>query len=66
MQVKAEHIITDLFKTYLSEPHILPDHVQQLIPIRGLDRTICEYIAGMTDRYAIEEYARLHDTDLKP
>lgn len=66
MQVKAEHIVTDLFNTYLSEPLILPDHVQQLIPIRGLERTICDYIAGMTDRYAIEEHARLHDPDLKP
>jgi len=37
MQVKAEHIITDLFNTYLSEPLILPDHVQQWIPIRGLE-----------------------------
>jgi len=54
MQVKAEPIITDLFNTYPSEPHIIPDHVQQLIPIRGLERTICDYIAGMTDLYAIE------------
>jgi dGTPase len=66
MQVKAEHIITDLYKTYISEPLILPDHVQQRIPIRGLERTICDYIAGMTDRFAIEEHARLHDPDLKP
>ena len=66
MQVKAEHIITDLYKAYISEPLILPDHVQQWIPIRGLERTICDYIAGMTDRFAIEEHARLHDPDLKP
>ncbi len=66
MQVKAEHIITDLFNTYLSEPLILPDHIQQYIPIRGLERTICDYIAGMTDRYAIEEHARLYDPDIKP
>ena len=66
MQVKAEHIITDLFNTYLSEPLILPDHIQQWISIRGLERTICDYIAGMTDRYAIEEHARLYDPDLKP
>lgn len=66
MQVKAEHIITDLFKTYLSEPLILPDHIQQFFSIRGLERMICDYIAGMTDRYAIEEHARLHDPDLNP
>jgi dGTPase len=66
MQVKAEHIISDLFSAYLAEPLILPDHVQMWIPVRGLERTICDYIAGMTDRYAIEEHARLHDPYLKP
>ena len=66
MQVKAEQIIADLFTAYHAEPLILPDHVQQWIPGRGLERTICDYIAGMTDRYAIEEHARLHDPYLKP
>lgn len=66
MQVKAEHIVTDLFTAYLAEPLILPDHVQLWIPARCLERTICDYIAGMTDRYAIEEHARLHDPYLKP
>jgi dGTPase len=66
MQVKAEHIITDLFKSYQLEPSILPEHVQQLITTRGLERTICDYIAGMTDRFAIEEHARLHDPYLRP
>jgi dGTPase len=66
MQIKAERILTDLFSTFLAEPLTLPDHVQQCISSRGLERTICDYIAGMTDRYAIEEHARLHDPDLKP
>ena len=66
MQTKAEHIITNLFDSYHLEPLILPDHVQQWIPARGLERTICDYIAGMTDRYAIEEHERLHDPFLKP
>ncbi len=66
MQVKAEHIITDLFKEYRREPLILPDHVQVWINSRGLERTICDYIAGMTDRYAIEEHERLQDPNLKP
>lgn len=66
MQVKAERIIEDLFCAYRAAPEILPNHVQKWIPIRGLERTICDYIAGMTDRYAIEEHARLHDPYLKP
>ncbi|MEZ0395628.1 MAG: deoxyguanosinetriphosphate triphosphohydrolase [Anaerolineales bacterium] len=66
MQVKAEHIVTDLFNAYRNEPAILPDHVQAWIPTRGLERTICDYIAGMTDRFAIEEHERLHDPFLRP
>jgi dGTPase len=66
MQVKAENLITGLFNAYRSEPLILPDHVQQSIPLRGLERTICDYIAGMTDRFAIEEHERLYDPFLKP
>jgi dGTPase len=66
MQVKAERIIEDLFQAYRAQPAILPDHVQQWIPKRGLERTICDYIAGMTDRYAVDEHARLHDPFFKP
>ncbi len=66
MQVKAEHIIEDLFHAYRAQPAILPNHVQQWIPARGLERTICDYIAGMTDRYAVDEHARLHDPYLRP
>jgi dGTPase len=61
--VKAERIITQLFDAYRSTPAILPSHIQQTIPERGLERTICDYIAGMTDRYAIEEHQKLFDAD---
>ena len=66
MQLKAEQIVTNLFNAYKSEPLSLPDHVQAWIPARGLERTICDYIAGMTDRYAIEEYERMNDPILRP
>ncbi len=66
MQVKAEKIITSLFDAYREEPAILPNQYQKLVPIRGLERTICDYIAGMTDRFAVEEHQRLFDPFLKP
>jgi dGTPase len=66
MQVKAERIISELFNAYKSEPAILPDHIQKIINKRGLERTICDYIAGMTDRYAIEEYQKLFNPSEKP
>jgi dGTPase len=66
MQVKAERIISDLFNSYRSEPLMLPDTVQKYIDKRGLERTTCDYIAGMTDRYAIEEYQKLFNPMEKP
>jgi dGTPase len=66
MAVKAERIISDLFHAYLSESAILPDHIQLLTEERGLERTVCDYIAGMTDRFAVEEYQKLFDPVRKP
>ncbi len=66
MAVKAERILTDLFTAYCNEPTILPKHVQEIIPERGLERTVCDYIAGMTDRYAIEEFEKLFDPTTLP
>ena len=66
MAVKAERIIGDLFNAYLDEPAILPAHVQRLAEKRGLERTICDYIAGMTDRYAVDEQGKLFDPLIKP
>jgi dGTPase len=45
---------------------MLPDHIQKFIEKRGLERTICDYIAGMTDRYAIEEHQKLFNFLEKP
>ncbi|MBI2331598.1 MAG: deoxyguanosinetriphosphate triphosphohydrolase, partial [Chloroflexi bacterium] len=66
MQVKAERIISDLFNAYRAEPATLPDHVQFFIEKRGLERTICDHIAGMTDRYAIEEHQKMFNPTEKP
>ena len=66
MSVKSERIITDIFTMYQKTPSALPEAVQELIPQRGLERTICDYIAGMTDRFAIDEHLRLFDSQTLP
>jgi len=66
MQTKAERIISELFYAYCSEPQMLPRHIQETIEERGLERTICDYIAGMTDRFAVEEYNKLFEPMTKP
>ena len=66
MQVKAERLISELFHAYQAEPSMLPDAAQFFIEKRGLERTICDYIAGMTDRFAIEEHQKLFNPLEKP
>jgi dGTPase len=66
MSVKAERIISDLFNAYCKEPRILPQHIQDQFELYGLERTICDYIAGMTDRFAIEEHMKLFEPAVKP
>ncbi|MGB7877007.1 MAG: deoxyguanosinetriphosphate triphosphohydrolase [Anaerolineales bacterium] len=66
MQVKAERIVEEIFNAYQDEPSTLPRQFQAFIDQRGLERTICDYIAGMTDRYAIEEHQKLFDPLEKP
>jgi dGTPase len=66
MQVKAERLISDIFNAYRADPLMLPNTTQTNIDKRGLERTICDYIAGMTDRYAIDEYQRLFNPLEKP
>jgi dGTPase len=66
MAVKAEKILGELFVAYRNEPQVLPDHIQELIPERGLERTICDYLAGMTDRFAIDEYDKIYNPFTRP
>ncbi|HSN95428.1 MAG TPA: deoxyguanosinetriphosphate triphosphohydrolase [Anaerolineaceae bacterium] len=66
MASKAEKIVSDLFTIYQKIPATLPSHIQTSIRERGLERSICDYIAGMTDRFAIDEYNRLFTPDVLP
>jgi dGTPase len=66
MQKKAERVLTELFNAYLEEPNMLPRQFQELIEIKGRERTVCDYLAGMTDRFAVDEYQKLFDPSLLP
>ena len=66
MAVKAERIVESLFNAFIEEPTILPDSFQLMIDDKGLEQTICYYIAGMTDRYAIDEYQKIFDPVVLP
>ncbi len=61
MRVKAEIFITRLFETYIRFPNLLPPKYQSRMDRFGLQRVVCDYIAGMTDRFALDEYKRLFE-----
>lgn len=61
MQTKAERVITELFNAYVAEPRQMPEAMQARLKETSLHRVVCDYVAGMTDRFALQEYAKLFD-----
>ena len=61
MSIKAKRFIGELFRVYTEKPEQLPPNIQKRIPLDGIQRSVCDYIAGMTDRYALDEYKKLFD-----
>jgi dGTPase len=58
---KARRILRDLFESYVAEPLQMPPQYQRRIEHDGVHRVVCDYIAGMTDRYAMDDHRRLFD-----
>jgi dGTPase len=58
---KAGRLLRDLFQSYVAEPLQLPPRFQERITSDGLQRVVCDYIAGMTDRFAMDEHRKLFD-----
>jgi dGTPase len=61
MASKAYRFLTQLFALYVEEPRLLPWETQARLENEAIYRVVCDYIAGMTDRYALREYQKLFD-----
>jgi dGTPase len=61
MQSKAERFISEIFEAYVREPRMLPVKAQKSLSQAPPHRVVADYIAGMTDRYALEEWEKLFD-----
>jgi dGTPase len=59
MHMKAEQILQDLFRAYTERPEILSQEIRERALEGDLYRTVCDYVAGMTDRFAETEHTRL-------
>ena len=56
---KGRRVIEDLFAEYVANPHLLPEEYQEWVEREGVQRGVCDYVAGMTDRYAQREHQKL-------
>lgn len=61
MQTKAERFVTELFQAYAQEPNMLPTDTKKKLDEAPLHRVITDYVAGMTDRYALDEWEKLYN-----
>ena len=66
MSFKAQQFIEQLFEAYTKRPRQLPPNVQERAKDIGLHRAAADYIAGMTDRFALQEWQRLFDPFTRP
>ena len=58
-EVKARRIIQELYKYYLEHPEKLPQDFQPQLDMEGLPRVVCDYVAGMTDKYAVYKFEEI-------
>ena len=58
-ETKAKDMLKRLYHYYHTHPEALPMDFQPQMSFDGLERTVCDYIAGMTDKYAVDKYTEL-------
>lgn len=66
MDAKARRIIAAVFDAYVQEPRLMPPRFARRVHEQGPVRVVIDYIAGMTDRYCLQEHARLFDPRMEP
>ena len=56
---KAKFMLQRLYEYYIRHPDALPEDFHPQLSFDGMERTVCDYIAGMTDNYAVDKYTEL-------
>ena len=56
---KAKDMLSRMFEYYMTHPEALPEDFHPQLSFEGLERNVCDYIAGMTDNYAIDKYTEI-------
>jgi dGTPase len=63
--IRARQLLKDLFRHFVQHPREVGDQARKEIRKIGVHRAVCDYIAGMTDRYAIAEHQKIFGNKLK-
>ena len=56
---EARRVVTAMFESYVSQPRLMPPRYSGRVAVQGAHRVVTDYLAGMTDRYCLQEHARL-------
>ena len=58
-EARAQDMLQRMFEYYVENPEALPDDFHPQLSFEGLERTVCDYIAGMTDNYAVDKFTEI-------
>ena len=58
-ETKAKDMLRRLFEYYINHPYALPEDFHPQLTFEGLERNVCDYIAGMTDNYAVDKFTEI-------
>ena len=56
---KAKDMLSRMFEYYVTHPEAMPEDFQPQLSFEGIERTVCDYIAGMTDNYAVDKFTEI-------
>jgi dGTPase len=59
---KARRIARGLFEMFIREPRLLPRVTQERLQTADVHRVVCDYVSGMTDRFALDLYSRMFES----
>ena len=58
-EARAQDMLQRMFEYYVNHPEALPEDFHPQLSFDGMERTVCDYIAGMTDNYAVDKYTEI-------
>ena len=56
---KVPDLVRKLYRYYAAYPEKLPEEMRRIAEQEGLDRAVCDYIAGMSDRFAVQIFEKM-------